>query len=88
MFYWARKENLSFIGCKKEKGSKKQYFGQGKIEFGQGKVREFCCWLYHMNFGLESAAVIWLILESILGFDPSLEVTDPRYMYFLVLDCL
>ena len=40
-----------------------------------------------MLFRPESAAVVWVILESIFGFDPSLEMIGPRFMYFLVLDC-
>ena len=36
----------------------------------------------HMIFSLETAAVVWAILERISGFDPSLEVIAPRYLKF------
>ena len=36
----------------------------------------------HMIFSLERAAVVWAILERISGFDPSLEMIDPRYLEF------
>ena len=36
----------------------------------------------HMIFSLERAAVVWAILERISGFDPSLEMTSPRYLTF------
>ena len=36
----------------------------------------------HMIFSLERAAVVWAILERISGFDPSLEMTAPRYLKF------
>ena len=36
----------------------------------------------HMIFILESAAVVWAILERISGFDPSLEMIAPRYLKF------
>ena len=36
----------------------------------------------HMIFSLESAALVWDILERILGFDPSLETIAPRYLKF------
>ena len=36
----------------------------------------------HMIFSLERAAVVWAILERISGFDPSLEMTVPRYLKF------
>ena len=36
----------------------------------------------HMIFSLERAAVVWAILERILGFDPSLEMIAPRYLKF------
>ena len=35
-----------------------------------------------MIFSLERAAVVWAILERILGFDPSLEMIAPRYLKF------
>ena len=35
-----------------------------------------------MIFSLESAAVVWAILERISGFDPSLEMIAPRYLKF------
>ena len=34
----------------------------------------------HIAISLEKADVIWLIMKSTPGFDPSLEVTDPRYL--------
>ena len=34
----------------------------------------------HMMSSLERAAVVWAILERISGFDPSLEMTAPRYL--------
>ena len=34
----------------------------------------------HMIFSLESAAVVWAILERISGFDPLLEMIAPRYL--------
>ena len=34
----------------------------------------------HMILSLERAAVVWAILERISGFDPSLEMNDPRYL--------
>ena len=37
MLYCGRKEDLSFIGCKKEKVLKMQYFGQGKNRIWSGK---------------------------------------------------
>ena len=36
----------------------------------------------HMIFSLERAVVVWAILERISGFDPSLEMTAPRYFKF------
>ena len=36
----------------------------------------------HMIFSLERATVVWAILESISGFDPSLEMIAPRYLKF------
>ena len=36
----------------------------------------------HMIFSLERAAVVWAILERILGFDPSLELITPRCLKF------
>ena len=36
----------------------------------------------HMIFSLERSAVVWAILESISGFDPSLEMIAPRYLKF------
>ena len=36
----------------------------------------------HMIFSLESAAVVWAILERISGFDPSLEKIAQRYLKF------
>ena len=36
----------------------------------------------HMIFSLERAAVVRAILERISGFDPSLEMTAPRYLKF------
>ena len=36
----------------------------------------------HMIFSLERAAVVWAILEWISSFDPSLEMTAPRYLKF------
>ena len=36
----------------------------------------------HMTFSLERAAVVWAILERISGFDPSLDVSAPRYLKF------
>ena len=36
----------------------------------------------HMIFSLERAAVVWAILERISGFDPSLEITAPRYLKY------
>ena len=36
----------------------------------------------HMIFSLERATVVWAILERISGFDPSFEMTDPRYLKF------
>ena len=33
-------------------------------------------------FSLERGAVVWAILESIFGLNPSLEMTDPRYETF------
>ena len=36
----------------------------------------------HMIFSLEKAAIVWAILERILGFDPSLEMIAPRYLKF------
>ena len=36
----------------------------------------------HMIFSLERAAVVWAILERISGFDPSSEMTAPRYLKF------
>ena len=36
----------------------------------------------HMIFSLERAAVVWAILERILGFDPSLEMITPRCLKF------
>ena len=35
-----------------------------------------------MIFSLERAVVVWAILERILGFDPSLEMADTRYLKF------
>ena len=34
----------------------------------------------HICFSLERAAVVWAILESVSGLDPSLEMIDPRYL--------
>ena len=34
----------------------------------------------YMIFGIERTAVVWAILERISGFDPSLEMIDPRYL--------
>ena len=36
----------------------------------------------HMIFSLERAAVVWAILESISGFDLSLEMIAPKYLKF------
>ena len=36
----------------------------------------------HTILSLERAAVVWAILERILGFDPSLEMIAPRYLKF------
>ena len=36
----------------------------------------------HLIFSLEKAAVVWAILERISGFDPSLEMSAPRYLKF------
>ena len=36
----------------------------------------------HMSFSLERPAVVWVILERISGFDPSLEMIAPRYLKF------
>ena len=36
----------------------------------------------HMILSLERAAVVWAILERILGFDPSLEMIAPMYLKF------
>ena len=36
----------------------------------------------HVIFSLDRAAVVWDILERISGFDPSLEMTAPRYLKF------
>ena len=36
----------------------------------------------HMIFSLERAAVVWAILERISDFDPSLEMSAPRYLKF------
>ena len=35
---------------------------------------------FHMIFSLERAAVVWVILKRISGFDPSLEMIAPRYL--------
>ena len=37
------------------------------------------------GFSLEKMAVVWTSLESISGFDPSLEMTIPRYLKFQLL---
>ena len=37
-----------------------------------------------MIFSLERAAVVWAILERLLGFDPSLEMIAPRYFKFSI----
>ena len=39
----------------------------------------------HMIFSLERAAIVWVILERISGFDPSLEMIAPRYLKFSLL---
>ena len=36
----------------------------------------------HRTGSLESAAVVWAILERISGFHPSLAMIDPRYLNF------
>ena len=36
----------------------------------------------HMIFSLERAAIVWTLLERTSGFDPSLEMIDPRYLKF------
>ena len=35
---------------------------------------------FQTGFNLVSAAVVCVILESILGFEPSLVTTEPRYL--------
>ena len=42
----------------------------------------------HMIFSLERAAVVWAILERISGFEPSLEMTDHRYLKFFISSSL
>ena len=32
-------------------------------------------------FSLERAVVVWAILGRISGFDPTLEMMDPRYLF-------
>ena len=37
---------------------------------------------FHMILSLVRAAVVWTIVESISGLEPSLEMTDPKYLKF------
>ena len=36
--------------------------------------------LFHIGLSLVRAAVVWAILDSISGFEPSSEITEPRYL--------
>ena len=42
----------------------------------------------HMIFSLERAAVVWAILERISDFDPSIEMSAPRYLNFFTSSSL
>ena len=42
--------------------------------------------LFQIGLSLVRAAVVWAILESISGFDPSSEITEPRYLNFQIFN--
>ena len=41
--------------------------------------------LFQMGLSLVRAAVVWAILDSISGFDPSSEIIEPRHLNFVTL---
>ena len=58
------------------------YQGPALTGIKEGRYDERPHQLNHMIFSLERTAVVWAILERILGFDPSLEMIAQRYLKF------
>ena len=44
--------------------------------------------LFQVGLSLVRAAVVWVILDSISGFDPSSEIIKPRNLNFVTLSSI